>query len=124
MNDCRLVHVFALAMFRSAVIVPDVVTGVEPIVREPEDETPTEVTVPEFCVRQLPEIEKQPPLAKLIPPVVEKVEVPRPKFMPTASPPTESRLPGVVEEMPRLPEVRILNAVTVDVAYVSDDEAM
>ena len=37
---------FALPMLRFAVIVPDVVTGVEPMVKEPEDDSPTEVTDP------------------------------------------------------------------------------
>ena len=46
-NDCSPVQELALARFKSAVIVPDVVTGVEPMVREPDDETPMDVTVPE-----------------------------------------------------------------------------
>ena len=60
--------------FRSAVIVPDVVTGVEPIVREPDDETPTDVTVPEPAPTPIhdPFIAKQP--AVILKPTLE-VEV-------------------------------------------------
>lgn len=46
-NCCRAVHQFVLPRFKSAVIVPLVVTGVEPIVRvEFVEESPTDVTVP------------------------------------------------------------------------------
>ena len=44
---CKALHVFECARLSVAVIVPDVVTGVEPMVRvEFESERPTEVTVP------------------------------------------------------------------------------
>ena len=47
--------------FNVAVMVPEPVTGVEPMVSvELLSERPTDVTVPMFCVRQLPLIEKQP----------------------------------------------------------------
>ena len=61
----------ALAKLISAVIVPDVVTGVEPMVRvELEEDNPTDVTVPAFWVRQVEPMEKQPPV-RFTPPVDE-----------------------------------------------------
>ena len=73
LNVCNSVHVFALPRFKLAVIVPDVVIGELPIVREPELETPTDVTVP------LPPAPIQAPLMAKHPPVkvkpLAKVEV-------------------------------------------------
>lgn len=53
---------FELPRFRSAVIVPEVVTGELPIVRDPELETPTDVTVPAFPPTHTPLIAKHPPV--------------------------------------------------------------
>ena len=53
---------FELPRFRSAVMVPEVVTGELPIVRDPELETPTDVTVPFVPPTQLPLIAKHPPV--------------------------------------------------------------
>ena len=69
----RAVHAFACARLRSAVMVPLVVTGVEPMVRvEFEEETPTEVTEPPMPApaTQTPLTERHPfeismPLAKV-----------------------------------------------------------
>ena len=60
-NCCNAVQVFALPRLRSAVIVPEVVTGVLPIVSVPELESPTDVTeaaevlqVPEPVIAPVP----------------------------------------------------------------------
>jgi hypothetical protein len=51
--------VLAFAIFKLAVIVPEVVTGVEPTVIEPDEESPTEETVA-FVVLHVPEAVKAP----------------------------------------------------------------
>jgi len=87
---------FELVKLRSAVMVPEVVTGVEPIVRvELEEDNPTEVTVP--FPKQLPEMEKQ-PFFKLIPPMEEKEVVAGSKLTTLL---TDRREPGEVEATPR-----------------------
>ena len=87
-NVCHPVQVFALARFKFEVIVPDVVTGVEPIVSVPELERPTEVTVPTLEARQVPLTAKHPVVmfqptseVEVAEPVIvspERVVVPKP----------------------------------------------
>lgn len=122
-NDCRTLQAFECARFRVAVIVPLVVTGVEPIVRVLLlSERPTEVTVPEPPLpMHVPAIAKH-PAARFMPPVEEKVEVPVEKLMPLVFP-MESREPGVVEPMPTLPPERMSKSVVVAVPAVEEPTA-
>ena len=96
---------FAVPKMPARVIVPEVVTGPPEVVRPVvPPETSIDVTVPAPLPTQIPLIAKQPPAAKLIPPlVVLKVEVPEVKLIPFVFP-IESSVPAEVVPMPSLPE--------------------